>query len=63
MPHQNHDIACAKTWSCVLTPFSVAYTTSISGRQRALVEFLRMTTIRRHGEVGEGAGEAGLQRN
>ncbi len=43
MPHQNHDIACAKTWSCVLTPFSVAYTTSISGRQRALIEFLRMT--------------------
>jgi len=43
MPRRNHDIACAKTWSCVLTLFSVAYTTSISGRQRALIEFLRMT--------------------
>jgi hypothetical protein len=29
----------------VLTPFSVAYTTSISGRQRAFIEFLRMTRI------------------
>ncbi len=43
MPRQNRDIACPKTWSCVLTPFSVAYTTSISGRQRTLIEFLRMT--------------------
>src|SRR5882672_2520494 len=45
MPRQHHDIACAKTGSCVLTPFSVAYTTSISGRQRALIEFLRMTAV------------------
>src|SRR5260370_1965188 len=43
MPRRNHDIACAKIGSCVLTLFSVAYTTSISGRQRALIEFLRMT--------------------
>src|SRR6267142_6721244 len=45
MPRRNHDIACAKTWSCVLTLFSVAYTTSISGHQRALIDFLRMTTV------------------
>ena len=44
MPLQNHDTACAKTGSCALTPFSVACTTSISGRQRAIIEFLRMTT-------------------
>jgi hypothetical protein len=41
----HHDIACAKTGSYVLTPFSVAYTTSISGHQRALIEFLRMTGV------------------
>lgn len=45
MPRRNHDIACAKTWSCVLTLFSVAYTTSISGRQRALTEVLRTTRV------------------
>jgi hypothetical protein len=45
MPRRNHDIACVQTWSCVLTLFSVAYTTSISGHQRALIEFLRMTAV------------------
>jgi hypothetical protein len=43
MPRRHQTIACAKTGSCALSPFSVAYTTSISGRQRMLTELLRMT--------------------
>jgi hypothetical protein len=45
MPRQHHDIAYAKTGSYVLTPFSMAYTTSISGHHRPLIEFLRMTMV------------------
>jgi hypothetical protein len=41
-PRRHQTIACAKTGSCTLSPFSVAYTTSISGRQRMLTELLRM---------------------
>jgi hypothetical protein len=40
MSRQNRDIACAITWSCVLTPFSVAYAASISGRRRAFIDFV-----------------------
>ncbi len=47
MPRRHQTIACAKTGSCALSPFSVAYTTSISGRQRMLTELLRMTIRRR----------------
>jgi hypothetical protein len=43
MPRRHQTIACAKTGACALSPFSVAYTTSISGRQRMLTELLRMT--------------------
>ncbi len=46
MPRRHQTIACAKTGSCALSPFSVAYTTSISGRQQMLTELLRMTTER-----------------
>jgi hypothetical protein len=42
MPRRHQTIACAMTGSCALSPFSVAYTTSISGRQRMLTELLRM---------------------
>ena len=45
MPRRHQTIACAKTGSCALSPFSVAYTTSISGRQRMLTELLRMTAL------------------
>jgi hypothetical protein len=45
MPRRHQTIACAKTGSCALSPFSVAYTTSISGRQRMLTELLRMTAV------------------
>jgi hypothetical protein len=43
MPRRHHTLTCAKTGSCALGPFSVGYTMSISGRQRALAEFLRTT--------------------
>src|SRR5450756_807196 len=38
-----HILACAKSGSCALGPFSVGYTMSISGHLRALTEFLRTT--------------------
>jgi hypothetical protein len=50
MPRRHHTLTCAKTASCALGPFSVGYTMSISGRQRALTEFLRTTMVSFDGE-------------